>query len=107
MDAVDLLMESRPLVDKGWCQWAVARNVLGRGVEADAEDAVEWCAVGALTLVATPSGCIGFTAARDLLAEAAGVDSIIDWNNTIGRTQPEVLEVWDRAIALGLERSPA
>jgi len=73
------LMNGRRRIERGWCQ-----GVLNRGDEV--------CAIGAMK----------DHIALEMLMEAHGKTGLIDWNDEPGRTKEDVLELYDRAIALSL-----
>jgi hypothetical protein len=120
MDAIDVLMEARAYIEKGWCQGNYAQGV--QQSPAPVESARSWCVLGAIAHGAgNPDPTrIDLSAAemqaRDLITEVVSggagwsVD-VADWtaavkfNDTVGRTQEEVLEAFDRAIGIGLERA--
>jgi hypothetical protein len=109
MDAVDVLMEARAYIEKGWCQGAAAKDEFGQSVEWEQRlngIARSWCALGAITdgaglRLQSPE----LRDAEHLLQRVVGDGWIAVWNDSPGRTQEEVLEAFDRAIGLGLERT--
>lgn len=50
-----LLIRARGFLERGWCQGAAARNAEGESVSALSEDAVAWCAVGAMEVAGLPT----------------------------------------------------
>jgi hypothetical protein len=108
MDAVDVLMEARAYIEKGWCQAAYARTLDGRFVDPTKDEAATRCARGAIL---AGTGVFGSTPegldAIRLLAKAARVraDNLSYWNDDSRRTQNQVLKAFDRAIALGLDEA--
>jgi hypothetical protein len=95
VSALAVLTAARALVERGWTQGEYARHKNGRPIGPAEPNAVCWCATGAI--MAT-----GKSLAADLavyhLGDALG-DSVLRWNDTPGRTQAEVLALFDRAIA--------
>lgn len=101
-----ILREARALIDKPekWAQGAYGRDQYGRKIGGSTRRAVCFCAIGALN----SSG--GGRAAKDALARALPVGacvpygrseaSVIEWNDAPGRTHAEVMDAFDRAIAL-------
>ena len=77
-----------------WTQRITARNALGQSTQSRSSDAVCWCARGALWAVSDDSD-----SPVEWLTAAADV-GLIYFNDTPGRTQAEVLAVFDKAIAL-------
>lgn len=84
------LRNARALIEKGWTQGLLARNKDGEGAFSDATEAVSFCAVGA---------CVRSGVSCGHLKKLLGVDTT-SWNDTPGRTKEEVLDLFDRAIAL-------
>lgn len=87
------LREARALIERGWCQRAFIKNT---------PFGCAYCADGAICATAGDGeGEYGPMLAA--LKRATGVPSHADiwsWNDTPERTQAEVLEAFDRAIAL-------
>jgi len=80
-----MLVSARNLLQSGWCQ-----HVLHQAGD-------KHCALGALRVSADNPyhelyGCWH-------LEQTAGITNIVDWNDAPGRTQQEVVELFDRAIA--------
>ena len=94
---LDILIEARAYVEKGWTQGAWARNRKGTPVNEDSTRAVCWCALGALWK-ADGIGSYGLNA----LVKASGGEvhptTISGWNDNPDRTQAEVLALFDKAI---------
>ncbi len=87
---IEALREGRKRIERGWCQ----RCSLSK--------AGEVCALGAL---GDQFGWIMVTAATDALQKAAGascLSTISRWNDSPGRTQADVLALYDRAIAMAI-----
>ena len=96
MTSREILVAARAKVAQGWTQHAAARRADGALSMTKSKDAVCWCAVGAINAVATCTGDV------DLALKVIGVElghGLILFNDTPGRTQAEVLAVFDRAIA--------
>jgi len=101
----EFLREARALIASGWCQGSLARRKWGRGyrqVSPYAANAVQWCAAGALEALHArleceePSAAATYLTAHIPAAFPYGLDL---WNDLSGRTQDEVLALYDRAIA--------
>lgn len=107
--SVEKLRVARDRVRAGWCQRAYAEyfDLYGEIVETDSDDpkACRFCSLGALDVEETCD-----TREMRLLAKAiGGIDleerwsignPIALWNDTDGRSQAEVVVVFDRAIEL-------
>lgn len=101
MTQTALLTEARALLAQGWTQKASARDKDGNPVHTMHADACQFCAVGALLKVSDP---VDFEASLDVethlyAALPEGFTSIVAFNDAKGRTQDEVLALFDLAIA--------
>ncbi len=89
----DILVAARGLVAHGWCQGHAYRQ---------AQD--EYCALGAVNNVGvTAQNLCRHMEARELLKNAVskrnfGDRDVVRFNDALGRTQADVLEVFDMAI---------
>ena len=93
MTTLDRLIRGRERITKGWCQGATSRTDDGSVVEPCSNDASQWCLFGAVWDI-EDEHC---DEAMEILKRAGGS---VYWNDTPGRTQSEVLAVFDRAIEL-------
>jgi hypothetical protein len=81
---------------RGWTQ-------LYFGSDPNKPHTCQVCAIGGLRAAATgdpfenPRGVSAFSRARMFLLNASGDGSIVDWNDTEGRTEAEVLDLFERA----------
>ena len=91
----ELLIEGRARIARGWTQGASARDVTGSVTRAWAEEAVCWCAMGA---VACREDDWATTAAAWVVLEEAAGMWVAEWNEAPGRTHEDVLALYDRAI---------
>ena len=90
------LREARALLAKGWTQDAYARDINGECIYSGAEEnIVSYCIVGALQHIEAKN--LAYGTLRKCLP--FGSRGLLWWNDTIGRTQDEVLELFDKAIA--------
>jgi hypothetical protein len=106
VNVLDLLVAARETLAApgAWTQGEGARDQSGSVVGSKEPVAVCWCSIGAIHRGDDGGGFCGYDA-RLLVKEAAGgVSSLAEWNDAPGRTQAEVLNVFDRAIALAKER---
>lgn len=107
-NTLSLLRAARGLVAKGWTQGAYGRT--DAGLTCMGESAVCFCAAGALLW---PDGLERKTAfsllAKELPTEFLMIDTpvlaLVAFNDSPGRTQAEILALYDRAIAK-LEAAP-
>lgn len=97
---VELLKGARALIANGWTQRRMAENAARAPRLASAIDACHFCMVGALSRAADDAGIDSgdLLTARGFL-EARVPGHIVDWNDDPERTQDEVIEVFDEAIA--------
>lgn len=106
-----LIGARRLLAEVGWTQGAFARNAAGNVLSdscgfAGAYDvagvlrevAACYCAEGAIA-AAAPTLLAAYAAVA-VVRRAAGACCLHRWNDARGRTREEVLEAFDRAIAL-------
>lgn len=99
-NTIDILKRARALVERGWCQGTYSRDERGVASLSKSQDC-SWCSVGALD-TAAGSDSDKYLAAYDELATAitpGGDVGVVKWNDAPGRTQAEVLAMFDRAIA--------
>lgn len=92
MLVADKLREARGFIERGWCQgdFQIRESVciygaLHLAINGDARD----CEVTDLD-----------RQARSLIKKAAGISSILRWNDVPERTQADVLAAFDKAIEL-------
>lgn len=94
--ALRVLRRARPLIAAGWTQYAFAKDDVGATVNSSSPNAVCWCSLGAINASIEMTG--EYDAAKNVLSRVAG-ENIGVWNDAPGRTQAEVLALFDRAIA--------
>ncbi len=97
MKQVAILKKARAKIEKGWCQDYLATTDKGTPVSEKSRRAAKWCVLGAVGAV-TKSSREAFRC-QQLLREVAGVDFLSTWNNAPGRTQEQVIRLYDKAIA--------
>lgn len=105
----DTLRAARALIEKGWCQAALARDKTGATVEPGSERAVAYCMMGAIYAAThyTPltawerheTYMLAKQCRNRLFAANSIQDTLADWNDAPERTQAEVLALFDSAIA--------
>ena len=105
---LELLRASRGKIAAGWTQGCFAKDALGEQVNPEAPTATCWCAVGAVRASMGPAYRIAMIDGRahaelyEAIASVGAIDSgdaIVEFNDKQGRTQAEVLALFDRAIA--------
>lgn len=97
----DRLREARALIERGWCRKTHARNAGRRACSPKSDKATMWCMEGACMAVELPGRIY-----EPLLQTATNAQFFSEWNDAPGRTQAEVLQAFDRAIALAEQVSP-
>jgi hypothetical protein len=100
MTPVDVLKAARAKIEQGWTQGAFALDRERGVVPVNSPAAVCWCSLGAIKFADHDLYSDSYFAAEKILGRASGNANIIPWNDAPGRTQAEVLEVFDHAIAL-------
>lgn len=102
MTTLEILRAGRARIERGWCQGAFARDANGHDVLSRSPRARAWCTSGAVEFDSRPMSAGAF-AAHVALCAALPADWIEDgaasWNDAPGRTQAEVLALYDAAIA--------
>ncbi len=83
--------------DRGWTQGAFARDGKGSPVDTRDEQALSFCATGAI--FATEDPAVGSLQARTAL-RAAVTSDLETWNDAPDRILADVLGAFDRAVAL-------
>lgn len=101
-DALSALLAARTLIDvEGWTQEASARRADGTKTDPYDANATCYCAYGALSAVTEDSGTslYAFAHAEHSLKQFVKRGSYICFNDAPGRTKPQVLKLFDKAIA--------
>jgi hypothetical protein len=112
---VEMLIEARKLVGRGWCQGVSAVADDGSPIAPWRSAAVCWSAAGALVAVwdrcrRPEQGDAVYVRAFEqaqLALVAVVRDSLKDWNDSPDRRQGEVVEAFTRAIELLAPAVPA
>lgn len=92
----NILRKAAALVRKGWCKGSPARDSLGLVVGPLDEDAVEFCAIGAIQRVCRALTADGAWEARRALREVIGME-IAPWNDGIARDAEQVARAFEEA----------
>jgi hypothetical protein len=95
----ELLVRAAELIERGWCQQALAEDEQGRQVEPWSETACRWSPLGALTRVwheRRGAELDRFETAYAALALATG-GHVEEWNAARWRTKWHVLSAFARA----------
>ncbi len=102
---LNLLREGRARIVRGWTKGSFARNRSGRLVLSWHVDAKKWCAMGALNAEGPPFGNV--QAALDFLSRVLprNLGSVDVFNDAPETTKQDVLDLYDRAIALCLKEN--
>ena len=98
--SLDILRKARERIAQGWAQGQHALDSDGKYTTSGADNAASWCAIGALQSVAPLSMLDDEMAAlycaleRDIRSPL----SLAEWNDSLERTQEDVLRLYDCAI---------
>lgn len=95
MTPLEVLRAARAKIEQGWTQHAPGRDANGDPV--DIKRATCWCAIGAC-YAASPLEQLPADEAVAMLSSVVPNGLISIFNDAPGRTQAEVLEVFDRAV---------
>jgi hypothetical protein len=102
MNTKEMLIKARARIEKPeqWIQDHMALNVMGF-FEEDPQLAVCHCMLGAIKAVTPQSYSYSplYNALSNVTTAKYNIASIVEFNDTPGRTHAEVLEVFDIAIA--------
>lgn len=99
MSVKEGLIKARAKVEEGWCQGAAARDKGGLAVAATSSDATRFCILGAINAARLDNGVSVIGELYCALKCEAGESSLAGFNDAPGRTQEEVLALFDKAIA--------
>jgi hypothetical protein len=91
-----LLIRACAFLERGWCRYAQAKDVVGNQCDPSNEGAVEWCAWGAL--VAAGASQTDYDAPVYLQLGAVIGERIVNFNDAQETVEP-ILAAFDRAIA--------
>lgn len=97
MNTLDVLKAARAKLAQGWTQEMLARDWQGAEVPSHSDEALCWCAVGAVYAVTQSEE--ERDAALNQLALSLGHGDIENFNDRDDTTQADVLALYDRAIA--------
>lgn len=106
MTTLERLERGREMLQRGWCQGALSRDAEGVDCSAVIETGppVSWCMIGAVAGAVNDCSILLYKAIDEIFADEClgGIDS---WNDEPGRTQAEVIAVFDRAIEMAREEA--
>lgn len=100
MTTLEILEAGRARIEKGWCQGHYALTAESEIPLSATGPPAAWCAIGALIDVQSrpfPREADNFLEAA--VMEWSGYANVLRWNDEPGRTQADVLALYDRAIA--------
>ena len=98
---LDVLMEGRAKVMKGWCQGSSAQNDANEALQVYSPAATQWCIVGAVNS-SSPDNMGTWLLALEVLRSVNHIDpirGIVHWNDDPKTTKRDVLDAFDKAIA--------
>lgn len=96
MTVLHALKRIRQTLARGWTQQAMARNGFDIPVHAHSHEACKWCIYGAMDKIPMPAGIEGTI--HSLLIDKINGERISTWNDAPGRTQEQVLDIFDKLI---------
>src|SRR5215510_9152762 len=99
-DTSQILRDAAEIVARGWCQGAWAQDKNDESVAPCSDDAVKWCAIGALILAVRSQPCPDIAGALTALGRAIRMASASQWNDNPKRTQAQVVNALRRAARL-------
>ncbi len=99
MTTEEVLVATRDLIQKGWTQNVYARDANGRMVPYGGPGAVCWCLSGALHTVTLGNPNVRFMEAHAAIKAVIGWP-MAPWNDQPERTQQDVLDAIDKALAI-------
>jgi hypothetical protein len=100
----DVLDEARSYVERGWCQCRYGENANGERVSAGSDEAVRWCATGAIERAAMRYARRADVSYFRLWSDATeALDAHIGgfrtcWNDSSDRTQAEVVAAFRACV---------
>ena len=108
MNETDALYKMRTIIEKGWCQRALARDGYGNVVTVYSEKATEFCLAGALSMAIRYNFDL-----RDSIIDRLNKEVQTRWdckdfiifNDNLYRRHGEVLDLIDRTIWQAMEEN--
>ena len=94
-----LLIAARGYIAKGWTQQEYARKADFESVSTKSPEATCWCIEGAIMAADTNENLPRQLECLDMLRTEANADNIVSWNDAKGRTQTQVLALFDFVIS--------
>jgi hypothetical protein len=91
----EILLKCAALVRRGWCTGAPAKNADGKPVGPRDQDAVAWCAIGAIQKIC--GGPEDGWEARFALRQVLGSEGIQEWNDGRARDGEMVARMFEEA----------
>lgn len=97
---VEVLRDAKALLEtKGWTQRSWARNADGTGISAKSTEATCYCGLGAVAAASSEELQLLFGSPVTAALDRAAGGLFERFNDSPGRTLPEVLAKFDEAIA--------
>lgn len=94
---IETLRQGRIKIKKGWVQGDLAVDKHGDGVKSTSEEAVGWCALGAVGVQNEERpGTAG--RALEVVLDLGQFENVPEFNDDGNTTQSDVLDVYDKAI---------
>ena len=102
---VTILTDARDTIEKGWTQEVLARDEEGRPIYPQSPEAVEWCGIGALCKAISEHKTLNLGIAQHTVERIIYPVGLSAYNDTIGRTKEDMLDVFGRAIEMSVLES--
>lgn len=99
---VEILERVLRTVKQGWCQRAWAKDCVGETVKFNSMDACKWCLDGAILLETARDGNVSRKVSQfvqETLESLGYTEGYVTYNDEIGRTQQDIVNLLERAIA--------
>lgn len=97
MNSKDVLVAARDLIAKGWTQSTSARDNRGIRVDLDGDEATCFCAYGAVARIAGRNNVL-LQQVLDILTPLTAGYGIVYFNDGVGRTQQDVIDLFNKGI---------
>ena len=94
-----IAMKEKIATPEKWLQGGHAKNVEGEYVDPESKDAICWCSLGAAWAVTHSTPEDSYFTALEYVRKFTDKD-LLFWNDDPERTHEEVMNAFDKAIAL-------
>lgn len=98
MTIIEKLEIGRARIAKGWCKGGYGRTVNGEPISALNPECTQWCILGALQTMDPFAPVVGSYLIQ-VLPEGCE-NSLVVFNDRVAKSAQDILDLFDRAIAL-------